>query len=120
MGVLLPYEVPVLSRCEAVTRLGTTDLAPRSVVITFDDGFYNFFARAFPVIREFGFPVTVYQTSYYSSFNRPVFDIALSYIAWKGAGKRLEGLRFTVRPEVLDLSTAESRAAVCARISTAA
>ena len=120
MEVLVRNECSVLSLCEAVTRLGTNDLPPRSVVITFDDGFYNFFARAFPVIREFGFPVTVYQTSYYSSFNRPVFDVALSYIAWKGAGKRIEGLRFTGSPEVLDLSTAESRVSACARIRQAA
>ena len=120
MELLVRNDCSVLSLCEAVTRLGANDLPPRSVVITFDDGFYNFFARAFPVIREFGFPVTVYQTSYYSSFNRPVFDVACSYIAWKGAGKRIEGLGFTGTPEVLDLSTAESRASACFRIRRAA
>src|SRR5881397_2476419 len=104
MELLVRNDCSVLSLCEAVTRLGTNDLPPRSVVITFDDGFYNFFARAFPVIREFGFPVTVYQTSYYSSFNRPVFDIALSYLLWKGADQRIEGREFTGVQGLLDLS----------------
>ena len=120
MELLVRNDCSVLSLCEAVTRLGTNDLPPRSVVVTFDDGYYNFFARALPVIREFGFPVTVYQTSYYSAFNRPVFDVACSYIAWKGAGKRIEGLKFTGTPELLDLSTAESRTSVCDRIRLAA
>src|SRR5256885_1793900 len=120
MELLVRNDCSVLPLCEAITRLGANDLPPRSVVITFDDGYYNFFARALPVIREFGFPVTVYQTSYYSTFNRPVFDVACSYIAWKGAGKQIEGLGLTGTPEVLDLRTAESRTSACARIRHAA
>ena len=28
--------------------------------------------------------MTVYYTTYYAEFNKPVFDVALSYLAWKG------------------------------------
>src|SRR6267378_4398499 len=78
----------VLPLREAVDRLARNDLPPRSVAITFDDGFYDFAVRAHPVVQEFGVPVTVYQTSYYSTFNRPIFDVACSYILWKGAAER--------------------------------
>lgn len=120
MELLVRNGCSVLPLAEAAARLGRNDLPPRSIVITFDDGYYNFLARAYPVIREFNFPVTIYQTSYYSSFDGPVFDIACSYVLWKGAGKRVEGLPFTGTPGLLDLSTEERRSSVCFRIREAA
>jgi len=120
MELLIRNDCSVLPLAEAVARLDRDDLPPRAIAITFDDGCYDFFTRAYPVIREFGFPVTVYQTSYYSAFNRPVFDVACSYVLWKGAGKNVDGLRFTGAPGPLDLRTEESRASVCLRIRQAA
>jgi len=120
MELLIRNDCSVLPLAEAVASLERNDLPPRAITITFDDGCYDFFTRAYPVIREFGFPVTVYQTSYYSSFNRPVFDVACSYVLWKGAGKNVDGQRFTGAPGPLDLSTEESRASVCLRIRQAA
>lgn len=116
MELLVRNNCSVLSLGEAMTRLGRNDLPPRATVITFDDGSYDFLARALPVIREFGLPVTVYQTSYYSSFNGPVFDVACSYILWKGADKRIEGREFTGVPGLLDLRTKTQRSSVCFQI----
>ena len=116
MELLVRNDCSVLSLGEAVSRLRRSDLPPRSVVITFDDGPYDFLVRALPVIREFGFPVTVYQTSYYSSFNRPVFDVACSYLLWKGADQRIEGREFTGVQGLLDLSDEANRSAVCFQI----
>ncbi len=34
--------------------------APRSVVLTFDDGLHDFYTNAFPVLQEYRFPATVF------------------------------------------------------------
>jgi len=74
----------VLPLDEAIKRLYANDLPDRAVAITFDDGTADFYHRAFPLIREFDFPVTLYLTTFYSQYNRPVFDLMCSYLLWKG------------------------------------
>ena len=87
----------VLPLGEAMERLATGTLPPRSVVLTFDDGFADFALRVHPLLEKFGFPATVYLTTYYSTFNRPVFGIFISYLLWKspreavGAAELLPG-----------------------------
>jgi len=79
----------VLPLGEALTRLQAAELPPRSVAITFDDGGYDFYASAFPLIQTFAFPVTVYQTTYYSDYQKPIFNLVCSYILWKRRGRVL-------------------------------
>jgi peptidoglycan/xylan/chitin deacetylase (PgdA/CDA1 family) len=78
----------VLPLGEGIWRLFAGSLPPRAVAITFDDGAFDFYAVAWPIIREFGYPVTVYVPTYYVEFNRPVFDPMSSYLIWKALGKR--------------------------------
>jgi len=79
----------VLPLGEALKHLHAGTLPSRSVAITFDDGGYDFYRAAYPVVRDFGFPVTVYQTTYYSDFPKPIFNLACSYLLWKSRGRRL-------------------------------
>jgi peptidoglycan/xylan/chitin deacetylase (PgdA/CDA1 family) len=79
----------VLPLDEAMQRLHAGTLPNGAVSLTFDDGAYDFYAAAWPILREFGFPVTVYLTTYYSEYNRPVFDTMLSYLLWWGQGREL-------------------------------
>jgi peptidoglycan/xylan/chitin deacetylase (PgdA/CDA1 family) len=78
----------VLHLSEAVERLQSGTLPDRAVVITFDDGLHDFSSVAFPIVESFGYPVTLYLTTYYVEFNRPVFDLMCSYLLWKGRHKQ--------------------------------
>ena len=89
------YEVLHLS--SAIKMLQDNALPPKSVVITFDDGFHDFYKEAFPVLREFGFPATVYQTTYYSDYSFPIFNLVLSYIFWRARERRLDGTKFELQ-----------------------
>lgn len=79
----------VLPLGEAVDRLRAGTLPPRSVALTFDDGTADFALKAFPLLRKYGFPATVYLTTYYSRFNRPVFGPFISYVMWKSGRARV-------------------------------
>jgi peptidoglycan/xylan/chitin deacetylase (PgdA/CDA1 family) len=89
MQALKNYGCHVLPLTEALQRLWSRTLPACSVVLTFDDGCSDFYQRAFPILREFDLPATVYLTSYYSQYNRPVFDVMCSYLLWKGRDKVL-------------------------------
>jgi peptidoglycan/xylan/chitin deacetylase (PgdA/CDA1 family) len=76
----------VLNLGKALEQLRAGELPPSSVVITFDDGMCDFYRQACPLLQSSGFPVTVYQTTYYSHYQRPVFNLICSYMLWKRRG----------------------------------
>ena len=80
----------VLPLGDAVRRLYEGTLPARAVALTFDDGAYDFLTQAYPLLREFGYPATVYLTTYYSQYQRPVFNTMLRYLLWKARGKTLD------------------------------
>ena len=106
----------VLPLGEAVTRLYANDLPDRAVTITFDDGTSDFYRRAFPLIKEFGFPVTLYLTTFYSYYQRPVFDLMCSYLLWKGRTKTLDLKPLTGKDLKTDLGRNDFREAVLSEI----
>jgi peptidoglycan/xylan/chitin deacetylase (PgdA/CDA1 family) len=108
----------VLPLSEAVNLLRNGGLPDRAVAITFDDGFYDFFSVAFPLVESFGYPVTLYLTTYYVEFNRPVFDPMCSYLLWKGRGKRrLEWPEVFPAPVALDEPGRQRAAAAVKRFA---
>jgi peptidoglycan/xylan/chitin deacetylase (PgdA/CDA1 family) len=97
---------------EGVRMLYEGELPERSVAITFDDGAYDFYRQAYPVLARHGVPVTVYLTSYYCSRNWPVFGQICSYMLWKKRGEVLAPGEESADGKARSLSAAEDRKAV--------
>jgi len=116
MALLKAGGFRVLPLGEAIERLYRSDLPPRSVVITFDDGFHNFAEAAFPVLRDYGFPATVYLTTYYSQRNLPVFPLLCAYLLWRGRHDVLEPNPCLGVRQAAELRTAEGRVAALQEI----
>ena len=73
----------VLPLGEAISHLHAGTLPQTSVVITFDDGFYDFRKFGVPLLKEFGLPATLYLTTHYCDYRLPIVNLALDYILWK-------------------------------------
>jgi len=101
----------VLPLAEAITRLYANDLPDRSVAITFDDGNFDFKESAFPLLKEFGFPSTLYLTTFYSHYNKPIFGIFCEYLLWKGQGKTLDLQSIIGRDLQIELTSDAARRA---------
>jgi len=99
----------ILPLGEALQRLQASDLPPCSVAVTFDDGTYDFYRRAYPLLKKYGIPVTVYQTTYYSDNLMPVFNLICSYILWKRRTEKLGPMPEIGINETMNLSTQLSR-----------
>lgn len=112
LDLLVRSRCNVLSLSEAIIRLRNETLPERAVVLTFDDGFHDFSSVAFPTLQAFGFPVTLYLTTYYVEFNRPVFDPMCGYLLWKGRQRQLVWPELFASP--VSVSDPESRERVSA------
>jgi peptidoglycan/xylan/chitin deacetylase (PgdA/CDA1 family) len=99
----------VLPLGEALQRLQASDLPPRSVAVTFDDGTYDFYRKAYPLLKKYEIPVTVYQTTYYSDNPMPVFNLVCSYMLWKRSTEMLEPIPEIGINESMNLSTQLAR-----------
>ncbi|MEO8464691.1 MAG: polysaccharide deacetylase family protein [Gammaproteobacteria bacterium] len=81
--LLRDHSYTVLGLGDAVQRLAKGTLPPRSVVLTFDDGFHNFAVAAAPLLEEFEYPATVYLPSYYCIHQRPILALTVRYWLWR-------------------------------------
>ena len=102
----------VLPLGEGIERLYRNELPPKSVAITFDDGTYDFYSQAYPRLKRYGFPATVYQTTFYCDYHLPVFHLICSYMLWKQRESSLKALPQWGIPDPADLSTPAARAKV--------
>ena len=102
----------VLDLGEAVSRLQAGTLPPRSVVLTFDDGLYDFLAEAVPLLEEFGFPATNYVSSYFVVNQRPLLNITLQYALWQARERVVKAGTFDGQDDDLALSDPALRQAL--------
>lgn len=99
----------VLPLDEAIQRLYARTLPRKSVTITFDDGLYNFYTNAWPLLKAYGYPATMYLTTYYCFQNLPVFPLICSYMFWKKKGAMIASNPAVGLAEWADLSTEQGR-----------
>ncbi len=112
LEVLHAGSYAVLPLGEGIERLYRNDLPPKSVAITFDDGTYDFYSQAYPRLKKYGFPATVYQTTFYCDYHLPVFHLICSYMLWKRRDVPLKALPEFGISGTLDLKTAAGQTRV--------
>src|SRR5664279_3459169 len=83
LSCLRDLKATVLPLSEGLNRLRTNSLPDRAVSITFDDDFYDFRHHAAPLLAKYGFPATLYLTTYYSGLKFPIFNLILDYLVWR-------------------------------------
>jgi len=109
LQILKNGQYNVIGLAEGLQRLRERVLPPRSVAITFDDGCYDFYSRAYPLLERYGFPVTVYQTTYYSDYQKPIFNLICSYLLWQRRGTMIDKGAELGLDQPMDLRSEASR-----------
>lgn len=66
----------------ALRHLRAGTLPERSVSLTFDDGYVDFYRIAHPILKIHKVSATVYLTTYYSEKNLPIPGITAAYLVW--------------------------------------
>lgn len=112
------YRVESLDR--ALARISAGKLRQPTVAITFDDGWHDFYSEAWPILRDFGYPATVYQTSFYAKYNRPVFDVTVPYLLWSAKGGVLSDSQLTGSTQPIRLTSPEAIRLATALLKTRA
>lgn len=119
MRYLHELDYHVLPLDEAIDGLNAGTLPPDPVTITIDDGFHSVHAVAREVLGEYGYPSTLYLTSYYFEKATPIFQLAVDYMCWKSRRRRADlsrlGIPALANATALDL-TPDNRAWASAQI----
>lgn len=103
-----------VSLSEALRRIKARDeRCSNSVVITFDDGYQNFYTRAFPTLIEYGFTATVFLPTAYISQTRRSFN-GFGCLTWDEVRElKSSGIEFgshtEAHPQLRDLGAADIR-----------
>jgi peptidoglycan/xylan/chitin deacetylase (PgdA/CDA1 family) len=116
LRVLKQGNFSVLPLGEGLKRLEAGTLPRASVALTFDDGTYDFYRQAYPLLRKYGLPATVYQTTYYTTLQRPVFNLICSYMLWKRRDAIIADGASVGLPGPLDPRTEAGRYAIVRRL----
>lgn len=112
MALLKRLNYPVLPLDEAVRRLSDRTLPDNAVVITLDDAWYGAYRDMLPVLKDCGFPATLYVTTYYVLKEVPVLNILADYMAAHAPAarhRRRDVFPNAAEDDALDLSLPDHR-----------
>jgi len=74
---------------DAAMKAFSTGAVPRSsVVITIDDGWHSTYDGMVPVLERYGFPATIYVTTYYAEKQQPVLNVFVHYLMTRSSMSR--------------------------------
>lgn len=76
MAYLRDSGYQVITMAQAQPLLAQNQIPAKTVVITFDDGYVSFYNRVWPILKEFGFPATVYVCTDFADTNS-------NYLNWQ-------------------------------------
>jgi peptidoglycan/xylan/chitin deacetylase (PgdA/CDA1 family) len=120
MAAIKRTNCTVLDLQQGLDMLATGTLPPRAVVLTFDDGTYDFYRIACPILKEFGYRATLYLTTYYVRREFPVAPVAWRYMMWKRQGSMVDASTVVGKSLMFDLRTREGRDEASSRMWNAA
>ena len=100
----------------ALDALSAGELPERAVAMTFDDGYYDFAARAWPLLRKSGIPATVYLTTGRVDRNLPNVRLFTSYALWCSRDRVFDARGFLSLTARYPLATARERESALAAI----
>ena len=103
----------IVSLQDALEQHRTGRIAPRQVVLTFDDGFYNFLGRAVPLLKKYNAPATVYVVTNGVETGEPIFNLLVKDVMLSTRHRTAPGLPHAPGQSV-DLSTPDRRNAAIA------
>ena len=112
LALLRKNNCTVLPLGEAIERLYRHDLPERAVALTFDDGYYDFMLRAWPLLQAYRYPATVYLTTSRVEHNLPNVGLFTSYALWLARDRVLDGTGIPGLSGTYALATEEQRARV--------
>jgi peptidoglycan/xylan/chitin deacetylase (PgdA/CDA1 family) len=106
MEALKRARCAVVTLDEGLRLIKQGKLPERAVALTFDDGTYDFYKVVRPILKAFGYPATLYLTTYYAQLQYPSTPGIWSYMLWKAKGSRINagdvlgtGVEFNIADE---------------------
>lgn len=98
----------IMALPELVRRLVAREPLPHyALVITFDDGFYNNYAVAAPILRKYDLPATIFLTTAF--INSPQLGLWTERVDWLLQTATTAGLEFAMDGEVQHLALQTTR-----------
>jgi len=108
----------VLGLEEGLSLIAAGKLPERAVVLTFDDGTCDFYRVVWPILKEFGYPATLYLTTYYVELPYPIPRLIWSYMLWKADSLRVNASDLFGKNVMFDLASEYGRADALRQVMT--
>jgi peptidoglycan/xylan/chitin deacetylase (PgdA/CDA1 family) len=117
MEALKRARCTVVSLEEGLSLMAQGKLPERALALTFDDGTYDFYKIVWPILKTFGYPATLYLTTYYVQLQYASTPGIWSYMLWKAKGSRINARDILGMDGEFNLADEAGRAKALQRIN---